>query len=151
MPENSLFLSALLSGTVLPGSSEAVLLYWLSKGEPMWQLVLIATIGNSLGGLTAYYLGVLGEVGKIEKYVGLKQEKMKIYKERANRFGSLCAFFGFLPFVGDFLIVALGLCGVSAFKVFPLMMLGKMLRYLVVAAFLPEVEWLTRSIFDFLT
>lgn len=151
MPENSLFLSALLSGSVLPGSSEAVLLYWLAQGEALWQLVLIATIGNTLGGLSAYYLGVLGDFGKIHKYTGLKEGNIKTYKEKVNRFGSWCAFFGFLPFVGDFLIVALGLARVSLYRVLPLMMLGKFLRYLGVAAFLPEAESLTRSIFDFLT
>ncbi|CCK08213.1 Putative membrane protein [Cronobacter sakazakii 696] len=56
----SLFTSSFLSATLLPGSSEAVLVALLvSVKTAPWLLVLTATIGNSLGGLTNVILGRL--------------------------------------------------------------------------------------------
>ena len=54
----SLFASSFLSSTLLPGNSEVVLVAMLLSGVSQpWLLVLIATMGNSLGGLTNVILG----------------------------------------------------------------------------------------------
>lgn len=54
----SLFASSFLSATLLPGNSEVVLVAMLLTGASQpWMLVLIATIGNSLGGVTNVILG----------------------------------------------------------------------------------------------
>jgi len=55
-----LFASAFISSTVAPGGSEAVLAYMVSeKLFTIEGLVLIATIGNTLGALTTWFLGGL--------------------------------------------------------------------------------------------
>ncbi len=54
----SLFASSFLSATLLPGNSEVVLVAMLLSGISYpWVLVLTATMGNSLGGLTNVILG----------------------------------------------------------------------------------------------
>lgn len=54
----SLFASSFLSATLLPGNSEVVLVATLLSGiSHPWVLVLTATMGNSLGGLTNVILG----------------------------------------------------------------------------------------------
>ena len=54
----SLFASSFLSATLLPGNSEVVLVAMLLSGVSQpWLLVVIATMGNSLGGLTNVILG----------------------------------------------------------------------------------------------
>ena len=56
----SLFASSFLSATLLPGNSEVVLIAMLLAGVSQpWLLVLIAIIGNSLGGVTNVILGRL--------------------------------------------------------------------------------------------
>ena len=50
----TLFTSALLSATLLPGSSEALLLFKLRAGGQALPLVLSATAGNLLGSLVTY-------------------------------------------------------------------------------------------------
>lgn len=100
----------------------------------MWQLVLIATAGNALGGLSAYYLGRLGDYAKIEKYIGVNKEKANQYKNRLRGVGNWCAFLSFVPIIGDVLLIALGLAKASAFPVIVFMTLGKLLRYLFVAS-----------------
>ncbi len=53
-----LFLSAFISATLFPGGSEAVLaaLAYLKQHDPWW-LLAIATLGNTLGGLSTFLLG----------------------------------------------------------------------------------------------
>ena len=53
----ALFASAFLSATLLPGNSEIVLIVALHEGSPFWPAVLIATIGNTLGGISTYAVG----------------------------------------------------------------------------------------------
>ena len=104
-----LFLSALLAGSIiLPFSSELVLVALVKLGLSPTLCVLSAAVGNTVGGLTCYYMGRLGKTEWIEKYFKVKQEKV----ERMMRFlqgkGALMAFFAFLPFVGEAIAIALG-------------------------------------------
>ena len=95
-----MFLSALIAGTVVPFSSEAVLVACISMGLNPVGCVLAATAGNMIGGMTCYWLGTLGNMKWIEKYFGVDQKKL----ERAERFvkgrGAWMAFFMFIPFLG---------------------------------------------------
>ncbi|MDD2662100.1 MAG: DedA family protein, partial [Methylococcales bacterium] len=55
-----LFLSAFISSTIAPGGSEAVLAYMIAAGHyPTELVVIVATIGNTLGAVTTWGLGVL--------------------------------------------------------------------------------------------
>ena len=92
-----MFLSAFLAGTILPFSSEAVLLACVGLGlDPVWSTIA-TTAGNVLGGLTCYWIGHLGKMEWIEKYLGVTPKQM----ERATRFihgrGAWMALFSFLP------------------------------------------------------
>ena len=65
-----LFLSGFLSATLLPGSSEATLIAVIKLGDhPLWLVITVATIGNTLGGLTNYGLGRLlpDKTSRLEK------------------------------------------------------------------------------------
>ena len=53
----ALFASAFLWATLAPGNSELVLLVVLREGAAFWPAVLIATIGNTLGGVTTFAVG----------------------------------------------------------------------------------------------
>lgn len=61
-----MFMSAFLSATVLPGNSEIIFLGLAAKiqlpadtyfSEPIAWLIFSATLGNTLGSITTYYLG----------------------------------------------------------------------------------------------
>ena len=55
-----LFISAFISSTLAPGGSEAVLTYLIIEGEdPTIYLVMLATLGNTLGAITTFYIGYL--------------------------------------------------------------------------------------------
>ena len=64
-----MFISAFLAGTVLPFSSEAVLLACIGLGLDPVLSTLSTTAGNALGGLTCYWIGHLGKMEWIEKRI----------------------------------------------------------------------------------
>jgi membrane protein YqaA with SNARE-associated domain len=53
-----LFASSSLSATLLPGNSEIVLVAILHEAPALkWPALAVATIGNTLGGMTSYAIG----------------------------------------------------------------------------------------------
>lgn len=129
-----MFISAFLAGTVLPFSSEAVLLACIGLGLDPVLSTLSTTAGNALGGLTCYWIGHLGKMEWIEKYLGVKKKQM----DKAERFikgkGSWIAFLSFLPVIGDAILVVLGLMRANAIIVAISMTLGKLARYAILVA-----------------
>ena len=128
-----MFLSALIAGTVVPFSSEAVLVALISMGLNPIGCILTATAGNMIGGMTCYWLGSLGNMLWIEKYFGVNKKKL----ERAERFvkgrGAWMAFFMFIPFLGEAIGVVLGLMRANAWITAIAMFLGKSFRYIALA------------------
>lgn len=124
-----LFISALLAGSIVPFSSELVLAALVKLGLSPTLCILSAALGNTVGGMTCYYMGRLGRIDWIEKYFKVKQEKV----ERMQRFlqgkGALMAFFAFLPFVGEAIAIALGFMRSNLVLTTTSMFAGKLLRY----------------------
>lgn len=129
-----MFLSAFLAGTILPFSSEAVLLACVGLGlDPVWS-TLATTAGNALGGLTCYWIGHLGKMEWIEKYFKVDQKQL----DKAVRFihgkGAWMALFSFLPVIGDAILIALGLMRANVWIVGLSMTIGKLGRYAILVA-----------------
>ena len=56
----ALFASAFVSSTILPGNSEIVLAAVVKGGgAPLAAAIAVATLGNTLGGMTTYGIGRL--------------------------------------------------------------------------------------------
>lgn len=129
-----MFLSAFLAGTILPFSSEAVLLACIGLGLDPVASTLATTAGNALGGLTCYWIGHLGKTEWIEKYFKVDQKQM----DKATRFihgrGSWMALFSFLPVIGDAILIVLGLMRANIWIVAVSMTVGKLLRYALLVA-----------------
>lgn len=135
----ALFFSSFLAATFLPFSSEAHLAYLKTQGEPLYQLVLLATAGNTLGGLFTYFLGRLGKLSWAERFLKIDQGKIEKAKISLNKYGKLLAFFCWLPIVGDVFAFVLGLARTSLIPTIIFMTLGKGLRYIAVIYFLEEL------------
>ncbi|WP_128331553.1 YqaA family protein [Apibacter sp. HY039] len=133
-----LFLASFLAATILPFSSEVVLGGILAIGGEPWLCVIIATLGNSLGGMTNYFLGKLGKIEWIEKYLKIKKDKIDKMHNWLEGKGASMAFFSFLPVVGDIIPVALGYMRANIYIVTFSMFLGKLARYIII---MYGVEW----------
>ena len=127
-----MFISAFLAGTILPFSSEVVLLACVALGLDPLLSTLSTTLGNVLGGLTCYWIGRLGKMEWIEKYFRVSRKQL----DKAARFihgkGSWMALFSFLPVIGDALLIALGLMKDNVWIVSAAMSIGKLIRYAVI-------------------
>ncbi len=126
-----LFLGTFLAATILPFSSEALLLFFLSKGIQPSVCLGVAIIGNSLGGVTNYALGRLGNPLWLT-YLGVKIETIIKRENWVVKYGSWLAFFSWIPLIGDPLLVALGYFRSRLIPTFSWMVIGKSLRYLLI-------------------
>lgn len=127
-----LFLSAFISSTIAPGGSEAVLAYLVNSHQyDIILLISVATIGNSLGAMTTWWLGLWAA----KKYPAEHLLSAKKQKSLATvkQWGSLALLFSWLPIVGDGLCFAGGWLRLSIFSSIIAIFIGKALRYIAVA------------------
>ena len=102
--------------------------------------MIAATLGNFLGGMSCYWLGMLGKVEWIEKYLKLDPVKLQKVQDWIKGKGSWMGFFVFLPGIGDFIAVALGFLRANIWVVAISMFLGKAIRYWVWMEFVYKVQ-----------
>lgn len=124
-----LFISALLAGSIVPFSSELVMIALVKVGLSPAICVLAATLGNTAGGMTCYYMGRLGKTDWIEKYFKIKKKKIDKMQRFLQGKGALMAFFAFLPFVGE--AIAIGFMRSNVTLTVFSMFVGKLIRYIV--------------------
>ncbi len=126
-----MLIAAFLAGSVLPFSSEAVIIALMAAGLDPWQLMTYGTIGNVLGSVVNYGVGRMGKMEWIEKYLHVKKKDL----DRAHRFlaghGAWMGFFAFVPILGSAITIALGLMRSNIVITFISMTIGKIFRYLV--------------------
>jgi len=126
----SLFASAFLASTLLPGGSEAVLVYLASDAAhaPL-ALLLVAAVGNTLGGMTSWGLGRL--IAFRYPARGLVKPAQQKAVERLQRWGSPLLLLSWLPLIGDPLCVAAGWLRIHWLASLLFIGLGKTARYAV--------------------
>jgi len=135
-----LFLSALLAATVLPFSSEAVLVGMDVSGHfatPV--LFAVATAGNTLGSVVNWALGRYCLRWRDRRWFPVKPRDLDRASRLFNRWGVVSLLFAWLPVVGDPLTLLAGVLRTPFLAMLPLVALGKAARY---AVLLGLVGWL---------
>jgi membrane protein YqaA with SNARE-associated domain len=119
----SLFLGSFFAATLLPGGSEAILFGVLkSYPETLWPALLIATAGNTLGGMVSFGMGWL-----------LPQTQQLKHVEKLRRYGTPALLLAWVPLIGDALCLAAGWLRLNWWQAALFMALGKFARYWVIA------------------
>ncbi len=127
-----LFFSAFISATLFPLGSEALFIYDINEGYNIYLLLFFATIGNSLGSIFNYFLGLKGEEYLIRKK--LLSEKMILkLKNYFDKYGFYCLLFSWLPIIGDPLTFVAGILKYDLKKFVIIVTIAKFLRYLFIA------------------
>lgn len=127
-----LFASAFISSTIAPGGSEAVLAYMVAAGHYQVEfIVIVATIGNTLGAITTWILGLLA-AKKLPVDTLLSANKQKAL-DIVRKKGIWTLFFTWLPVIGDALCFAGGWLKLPFFQACLIILLGKLGRYAVIA------------------
>ena len=130
-----LFFTALIAATLFPTGSEALLIYDITKGHSLVLLLSVATLGNSLGSLINYYLGLKGE-SYLEEKKYLKKEKIEKYKNFFDKYGGYTLLLSWLPLIGDPITFIAGVLKYDVKKFIPIVIIAKFGRYAVVAYFI---------------
>jgi membrane protein YqaA with SNARE-associated domain len=119
-----LFLASFLSATLLPGGSEVVLLAVVLKHpDQASAALLLATIGNTLGGMTTYAMGR-----------AMPQNLPPGKSAHMRRYGAPMLLLAWTPIIGDALCAAAGWLRLAWLPCALWMALGKGARYAVVVA-----------------
>lgn len=127
-----LFLASFLSATLLPGGSEAVLFAVIRlHPEQTLPALLLATLGNTLGGMLTYYMGRL-----LPQHLAPEKlcEAVSPGTALARRRGPPVLLLAWTPIIGDALCAAAGWLRLPAPACAAWMAAGKAARYAVVVA-----------------
>ena len=127
-----LFSTALISATLFPLGSEALLVYDIKQGYNIYFLLLFATLGNSLGSVINYFLGLKGEEYLLKKSL-LKEEYIIKSKNYFDKYGAFSILFSWLPIVGDPITFVAGILKYDFKKFLILVIVAKFSRYLFLA------------------
>ena len=125
---------AFLSGTIVLIASEALLVVFLGLGMNAVGMTLVATLGNTLGGMTCFMLGSLASKEWLLRFFKMPEKRMEYADTLIQKYGFWAAFLSFLPFIGETLLIMLGMLRINKVKVFVVMAVGKLIRYALIAA-----------------
>ena len=127
----TLFTVAFLSATLLPMGSEALLLYDISQNYSLLLLWIFATLGNTLGSMVNYWLGLKGE-NYLEEKGHLSAQKMEKARGFFDTYGGWTLLLSWVPIIGDPLTFIAGVLRYN-FKWFSLIVaVAKGTRYAIV-------------------
>ena len=119
----SLFAATFIAATLVPLSSEAALFAVLKlHGDLLWPALIVATLGNTLGGMSSYLIG---------RFIASKKPLTQL--ERVRRYGAPVMILAWLPVVGDALCVAAGWLKLRWLPVLLFQGAGRFLRYWLVS------------------
>ena len=129
----SVFVISFVSATLLPlGSEPAVFAVAKANANLFWPLMIVATVGNTLGGVVDYWMGL-----------GAKQVFVKERGTRwfgwLERFGAKTMLLGWLPGIGDPICTLAGWLKLPFWPCVFYMAVGKFLRYLTMTSLLLHV------------
>ena len=119
-----LFLASFLAATLLPGGSEIALFAVVRLHPEQTAIALaLATVGNTLGGMSTYLLARL-----------LPRQTLPARLDIVKRYGVAALFFAWAPVVGDALCAVAGWLRLNWLASMLWMALGKFSRYVLVVA-----------------
>lgn len=124
-----LFASAFISATILPGGSEILVAYMVTQqSASLASIVAVATVGNTLGAFTTYYLGRLA-ANKPSKPTSKSQKATQLI----TRYGTWALLLSWLPIIGDALCFAAGWLKLPIAWSATAIITGKAVRYILIA------------------
>jgi len=129
----SLFFLSFLASTLLPLGSEWLLVMMLTGGYDPVSTVAVATVGNYLGAVLTYSIGMWGGNWLIGKALRVSPQQQERARNQYRRFGAYSLLFSWLPVVGDPLCLVGGMLKIN-FGLFSLLVAsGKLARYVITA------------------
>ena len=127
----TLFTVSFLSATLLPLGSEGLLLYDISQNNSLILLWIFATLGNTLGSMVNYWLGLKGEI-YLEEKGHLSAKKMEKARGFFDRYGGWTLLLSWVPIIGDPLTFIAGVLRYKFKRFAVIVAIAKGTRYAIV-------------------
>ena len=131
---STVFVVSFISATLLPLGSEPAV-FGLIKLNPdlFWPTILVATVGNTLGGAVSWAMG-LASHKVVDKYRHSSTHLRAL--DWLERIGPKACLLSFLPIVGDPLCAVAGWLKLPFWRCVAYMAVGKFARYVTMTALL---------------
>ena len=124
-----LFFTSFVSATIFPMGSEALLIYDLTLELSIYLIFISATIGNTLGSIINYLLGLKGEEYLVEKKV-LDEKNILKAKSYFDKYGGYSLLISWMPIIGDPITFIAGIVKYNFKKFVLFVLIAKGGRYL---------------------
>ncbi|MGX4642809.1 YqaA family protein [Massilia sp. SYSU DXS3249] len=142
----SVFVISFVSATLVPLGSEPAVFAVVKANEAMfWPAILVATVGNTLGGAVDYFLGYRAKIA-------FARERQSRWFGWLAKYGSKTMLLSWLPGIGDPLCTLAGWLHLPFWPSVMYMAIGKFGRYLtmtLVLLYVPDDFW--RRVGDLIT
>jgi membrane protein YqaA with SNARE-associated domain len=130
-----LFAAAFGAASLLPMQSEPLLVALLLLGDqPAWALILVASLGNTLGSCLNWLLGRWVEHYRDRRWFPVPPAMLARAEGWYRRWGHWSLLLSWAPFIGDPLTVVAGVLCEPFWRFLLLVAIAKTGRYLVLAA-----------------
>ena len=121
---SGLFFSAIMSSTILPGTSEVYVISLINFADHSKYLILtIATLGNSIGSMITFYMGFFFRRYKPTSY---KVNKLVV------KYGEWSLLLSWMPLIGDVICIVAGYFKLNPIRSLLIIIFSKALRYIFI-------------------
>ncbi|WP_282607282.1 YqaA family protein [Pelagibius sp. Alg239-R121] len=134
-----LFVSAFTSATLLPGSSEAVLIGLLAADGGAWAregpvlLIVVATLGNCLGSVVNWALGRFFSRYRDRKWFPVNEDEFARAEAWYRRWGIWSLTLSWMPLIGDPITLVAGVLRTNFLPFIAIVVFAKAARYAFIA------------------
>jgi len=129
-----LFTSSFASSTILPGHSEITLIALITqKKNEVFYLVFFASLGNILGSVLNWYLGLYFLKFKNKKWFPFKENQINKVSKSFLKYGKWSLLLSWVPFIGDVLTLVAGMFRVPLYQFVVIVSVAKVSRYIFVS------------------
>jgi membrane protein YqaA with SNARE-associated domain len=130
----TLFFTAFGAATILPGFSEVVFSTLLLEQPQDWpMLLLVATTGNTLGGVANWLLGRFLLHWQGRKWFPVSRKRLDQASALFEKYGYPLLLLSWLPVIGDPITLAAGVLRARFLPFLILVLIGKAARYGIIA------------------
>jgi membrane protein YqaA with SNARE-associated domain len=128
----TLFVWCFLSASLVPISSEPYFVGMIAH-KAVFACVMVATLGNVVGGMTSYFIGKKGGAVLASKMTTESSRQYVAARKMIQKHGSLAMLLSWVPLLGDIIVAFGGAMGLPFVSAMGWMAIGKFLRYFFLA------------------
>ncbi|MFZ1703623.1 MAG: hypothetical protein WAT79_04720 [Saprospiraceae bacterium] len=129
----TLFFWSFLAATIVPVGVEPYFIYHVLETKEMFLPCLVASTGNVMGSLTILFMGILGHTYVVNRVNKIRPDMAQKGKNLIDKYGYPLLLLSWVPFIGDILVLFVGLAKPKMIPCFVYLTMGKTVRFVFLA------------------